>query len=176
MKIPQNNLYLVLIFLSLLIAAILLKNNPWKKTPTTQALFSNFDKAKITQIKLQPPSSAGTKQLSLEKSGQDWLLLEEGQEATKASTESVDSFLTSLAELKDDDLVSTNVSKHEDYELTDDKAGQIQMVQPDNTQFTLLVGKRSSDFRGNYIRVKNSNFVYKTTSFFSSYFNSDIFK
>lgn len=169
-KAKNTSHYLLFIFLSLLIVSIFFKNNPWQKEAEALLLLPKLQVDRVEKIKL----SAESNKIILEKSGNEWFLLDNEKEATKAAKEKVDAFLQTIAGFKKSDLVSQNKEKFVNFELSDELAKKISFWQGD--ELLLLVGKNSVDFMGSYVRVQNGDFVYKVNYPLSSIFTASAFK
>jgi hypothetical protein len=165
--------YLAIIFLALLIVAILLKNNPFKKESVAETLLPDISAENISKVNFM--DIGGENIIQLEKNNEDWILTGEGIEATTAAFIKVENLINTLALLNKENLISQNPDKFVDFNLSDDLAKKIILTHGEDS-INLMVGKDAANFSGSYIRVQNDNFVYKSKDPLSTYFSTVYFQ
>ena len=134
----MNNRTLLIIFgvcLALFLGGKLLKRN---KTSSFDPQIIKVDSAKVDRIEFISAGPAGEK-FELKKNGEEWEAVK-GEMKVKASAENIQSILSQLSHLNVQRVVTKDVSKYAEYEITDEQASRVVVWEGKKEVANLMLG------------------------------------
>jgi hypothetical protein len=177
MRKTINNKWLLIIFAALLVLVVLLfsKTDGHKERSFDKQLvtFLNDD---ISKIVLYPKVLSGSP-IEIEKTDQGWYL-QTGEKQYRASKQSVDGMLNSLANLKALSLAANSKERWETYEVSDSLATRVQLFNNKNKKVAdVSIGKfkfTQPQSMSTYVRLEGKKETYRVDGFLGSVFNRNV--
>jgi len=128
------------------------------------AVTVTLDPDKVTKVHIKKTDS----DVELVKAGGDWKLTKPVQQP--ADSQTIQGMLSSLKELKLEDVISTKKDKFGTYQV-DSTGTQVEVWQGDKSVLSVVVGKSSSDWTHTYVRRPNEDRVYRAEGVLTYNFN-----
>lgn len=144
----------------------LVTSGPDKQDTTPLLTLPQVDPAAVTKIEI----SAKDQSFTLAKNGDAWTIDPGG---FQADADKVEAALKKASALKGGELVSKNASGHATYELGDG-AANIALADANGDIWRLVLGKDTSDRRGQFVRKPDQDEVYRTEGRVSSSFPTTV--
>ncbi len=162
---------LLIVFLALLAITVIWNGLERRRTTSRQRTFERIDTEDVTQIEL----SGKGNDVTLSKQGGRWTVTSPID--YPANQTLVDDLLGKVEELAVTNLVSSNPSNHDLYEVGPDTGVLVRLLGGRDGKRRLsefYVGKMTSDFGHTYIRRFGSDDVFMATGLLQGYFNKTV--
>jgi hypothetical protein len=120
-------------------------------------LLSGLESPNVERINI---SSASSGAIVLKRADNGWQVSEDLTTFSTADSTAVEALFESLAQLKNDSLVSRNSDRHALYEVSPETGIQVEVLGGEGTLANVLIGKSGPNIFSTYVRVAEKDEVY----------------